>query len=177
MKKYIFIIFLLFFVAVVSGCTRLEQDNQTYGNTNYTLTDKDSKTKYYDDNSISFDYPNNWNITVNNYSVSLFNGRKQITIEKPGITVAYKSENTSRKNVSATVPLPQAVISNKTITIDGLKAQKITYKTKGSSGPSRMEITINKNGESFKIYFYAPEDEFNNAESDFSIIINSLKIK
>lgn len=177
MKKNIFITFLLFFVVLISGCTNLENNNQTPGNTTYKITEKDSKTNHYEDNEISFDYPSNWNITVRKYSISLFNDRSQVTIEKPGINAAYILENISRKNVSATVPLPSEVISNKTITVDGLKAQKITYQTKGDSGPSRIEITINKNSKLFRIYFYAPADEFKSAEVDFNMIINSFKIK
>jgi hypothetical protein len=164
-------------VVISSGCTNFLDNNQTSRNSTYNITEKDPKTDHYNDNEISFDYPSNWNITVGKYSISLFNGRKQITIENPGTNAAYELENISHKNVSATVPLPKEVISNKTVTVDGLKAQKIIYQTKGYSEPSLIEMTINKGNKLFKIYFSTPADEFKNAEGDFSIVINSLKIK
>lgn len=175
MKKYIFIIILLLFVIISSGCTNFLNNNQTSGNSTFNITEKDSKTNHYDDNEISFDYPHNWNITVGIYSISLFNDRKQITIEKPEIIAVYTVN--SGKNVSGSVPLPKEIISNETIIVDGLKAQKIVYQTKRDSGPSRIELTINKNGKVFKIYFFAPANEFKSAEGDFNIVINSLRIK
>jgi hypothetical protein len=72
----------LLLVALTSGCTSF-QNNQTPGNTTYKITEKDPKTNHYDDNEISFDYPPSWNITASKYSVSLFNNKKQVTIEKP----------------------------------------------------------------------------------------------
>lgn len=177
MKKYIIIILFLTFIITASGCIDIEDNNQTQGNTTYSITDKDSNTKHYDDNEISFDYPDKWNLSAGKYSVSLFNGKKQVTIEKPAITAAYQSENISTKKVSATIPLPVEIVSNETINVDGVNAQKIVYKSKGDSEPSRIEISVDKNGKLYKIYCHAPPDEFNSAQTDFNVIISSLKLK
>ncbi len=170
LKKYSLITILLFFVVLSSGCTNLGGNNSSTNST-YQITEKDPTTNHYNDNMISFDYPKTWNIKVGNYSISLFNGRKQITIEKTGINNAKKTDD-----VQATVPPRREIVSNKTIIIDGLVAEEITYKNVGDSGPSRMEIIIG-DGKTFKLYFYAPPDEFYISKGDLDIITGSMKIK
>lgn len=179
LKKHVFIISILFLIVLASGCINTGNNNQTGQNTTNNLTDKNSKMKHYEDSEMSFDYPEGWNLNPGNYSVSLFNGKKQITIEKTSITAAYESKTVSSKEntVSATVMLPLEIVSNKTIKVDGVDAQEIIYRSKGDSGPSRMEVTINKNGKLFKMHLYAPVSEFNSAQADFNVIINSFKIK
>lgn len=154
-----------------SGCTNLGGNNSS-DNSTYQITEKDPHTNHYNDNEISFDYLKNWNISVGNYSISLFNGRKQITVEKSGINIVKKTDN-----VQATVPPPREIVSNETIFIDGLNATQIIYKNVGDSGPSRMEVTVDKNDKILKLYFYAPPDEFNMTKADLDIITGSLKIK
>jgi len=170
LKKYILTLLILTLILLSLGCINNNHNNQSKGNLTYNITDKDSNTKHYEDSYISFDYPRSWNLSAGIYSVSLFSGKKQVTIEKPTI-------NAASKIVSATVPLPREVVSNETIEVDGLNAQKVVYKSKGDSEPSRIEININENGKLFKIYCYAPPEEFNSAQNDFNLIINSLKLK
>jgi len=172
LKKYILTLLILILTVFSLGCINNNNNNQTSGNLTYHITDKDPNKKNYEDNEISFDYPSFWNLSGGKHSVSLFNGKKQVTIEKSVLNAVFKSGN-----VFSTVPPPQEVVSNEIIKVDGLNSQKIVHKSKVDSEPSRIEINVNKSGRLFKIYCYAPPAEFNNAQTEFNLIINSLKLK
>ena len=71
-------------------------------------------------------------------------------------------------------------ISNNTLTIDGITAYETTDSINDSSKfpviMTSQHIDFTKNGKTYSLDFIAPNNDFNNEQSYFNILVNSLQI-
>lgn len=186
MKKYIFVIALLAIVIAASGCT--DTGNQTANQTKSNVP-----TKTYQNDQLSFEYPETW-VEVNASST-------------PSVVVAVGDPKSADSNGNINTltaiqkaPLPSGstlkdtfdatyqnfaqtettykMVSEGSITVNGISGYENihTIDVKGVTKKERA-VWLEKNGTIYVILCGALPANFDTANADFNVIINSFKIK
>jgi len=185
LKKYIFVIALLAIVIAASGCT--DTGNQTANQTTSNVP-----TKTYQNDQFSFEYPETWEI-VNSTTPSVV-----VAVGDPKSADSNGNINTLTAIQSA--PLPSGstlkdtfdatyqnfeqtettynLISEGSITVNGLSGYENIH-TIDVNGVTKKEraVWLEKNGTIYVILCGALPADFDTANADFNVIINSFKIK
>jgi hypothetical protein len=180
MKKYLIGIALLALVVMASGCTNT--NNQT-----------SIPTKNYSAGGISFQYNDTWNInnaTQGNQTViavtdtdfNQTNGTKgsAVIIVKIPTSVINASGLTltdTKTNLTTQAQQNGGQVTNSTVNIGGLTANKLTYNVTMNSTPIYGGlIDFEKNNNTFLINFASANTNVETAKANFDVIINSLKV-
>ncbi|MGZ7049507.1 MAG: hypothetical protein ACXVHO_05830 [Methanobacterium sp.] len=160
------ILTVLVLIVAASGCT----------------TQQNTSPKTYSANSVTFNYPGNWNEQNPNDLQSQLSGSKVLGV----VGDSYNSFSILKLNIGDNEQLStlsewtssynttmknngNAFVSEKSLTIDGVEAHQITFQRSGSYVTNDF---FEKNGNGYYTIYSVP----NNDQQNLELILNSLKV-
>lgn len=162
MKKYLLIIPALLIV----GFFAFNFGNNTIG----------GGTNHFESGGISFDYPNEWNITnakgplLGSYSD---NNGLNVKVFKMGIPSGYSLEKTLQMDTAGKIDNNFKLTSQKNTTVNGTKIYEMDYTVTNKNGTQqRNEIWTQKNNILYSIILTTPNGKNVNLDS----LVNSIKV-
>jgi PsbP-like protein len=172
-KTSIGIIVLLIFVALASGCTSQNTQNQT-------------STKTYAANGISFQYPNSWQeVPPENLTLASGGGNVIAGVYDPGnsdilVIVQTTTATTAKQSFDATKNTINSaggqILSESTTTVDGTTAYQMDYTITTSIAKKERLIMFEK-GKIYALTYSAPQADFDSQLNNFNVIVNSFKVQ
>ncbi len=130
-------------------------------------------TNHFESEGISFDYPNEWNITGGNGSLlGSYSDPKGLNIKvfKFGLPPGYNLANNLQSDVAGTIGNDFKLVSQKNTTVNGVKAYEKDYTVNGTQ--MRKEVWIQKNNVLYGIILTTPNDMNVNLDS----LVSSIKL-
>lgn len=163
--KAFLIMGLVLCIITISGCTS-DPDN--------------FKTKHFENENISFDYPENWEVTITPNPADSPDANWMIKIED---NVLINDEN-ANIDILIIEFTPNDLVNNSLINnstgnqINSIKIDNITAQGISVDKYTKMYI-FSKNNMTYEITAYAvgPDDTFELYKSQFDTILNSIQIK
>ena len=139
------------------------------------------KTNHYNDNEISFNYPQNWQI-VNGTSapeIATFTDPKSgsnLTVNKLAIPANYTPPENFAVKSTAAKQSGFEFVSHTALNLNGTKAQENVYKiNQNGTSLQRTEVWTEKNGALYSFIFTSPT---NSSDSkDLDAVVKSITIK
>lgn len=181
MKIHLILVTLLVALLFTSCC--ITGDNQTESQSSLVATNT------YNDEYVSFDYPNSWveASTTYSYVIAAFGDPSSLDANNKYQTVVIvqrmEASGNSLKNIyddvveSMQQQTEFEIISEKDTTIDGIDAKEIefTFNDNGMKKHQRNVYFKNK-GYVYAILCMALEQDFNNENKNFDIIFNTFRV-
>jgi hypothetical protein len=191
-RNYIGLITIGILVILLVGynLTNSSSDNSNYNLNDYKVTTVNQSTSTFSGYNLSFNFPSNWDVNTDNDNGLIIT----ITPEQSNsdndpflevIVAPNPKDMTDQEAVDAALdtssyPNSWHQISNKTLSIDNNTAYENTFtvddKTDFSENMTLEQINIVKNGTTYTFMLQAPVNDFNNEQTNFNIMINSIKI-
>lgn len=172
------IVTILFFIVFVSGCI------------------DSGVNKNYENDEIAFNYPANWKTSSNFYYDRILNASEVVEVLDPesgDFQLKYTTlVRIERKNMIPDQNLKQVFndtyssfnqsniqfLSEKSTTVDGVIAYEKIYKMPhGEPWYQIRDVWLEKNGKIYIICCWTLPGNFEKAQKEFDMIINSLNIK
>jgi hypothetical protein len=192
-RNYIGLITIGILVILLVGYnfTNSSSDNSNYNLNDYKVTTVNQSTSTFSGYNLSFNFPSNWNVNTNNDDGLIIT----ITPEQSNsdndpfleVILAPNPKGMTDQDAidavldSSSYPNSWHQISNKTLSIDNNTAYENIFtvddKADFSENMTLEQINIIKNGTTYTFMLQAPVNDFNNEETNFNIMINSIKIK
>lgn len=135
------------------------------------------KTKHFENENISFDYPESWNVTVTQNPADIPDANWMVVIGDNELINGQNENDIRIFEFEHNSIVNSALVDNSTgKQIDSIKIDNITAPGISEEG-YRMYI-FDKNNKTYKIVVYAVErNAFEEYKSQFDTILNSIQIK
>jgi sortase A len=130
-------------------------------------------TNHFDDGGISFDYPNEWNMTNGTGSLlASYSDTKGLNIKvfKFGLPPGYNLARNLQLDTAGTIDKSFQLVSQKNTTVNGTKAYEKDYTVNGTL--QRKEVWIQKNNILYGIVLTTPNEMNVNLDS----LVSSIKV-
>lgn len=191
-RKYFGLILILIIGVLVLSFLAINPSNNNSDNIKvYNAT-----TNTYTEYGVSFNYPSNWDVYTdnndgheitavnNNYTLntnSLHDDSPQFQIQISTNPPLMSEQDAINSIQNLDTPSGWQIITNKTIILDGNTAYETIYTINDSTQftvtMTDQQITFVKNGNTYFLDFQAPANDFNNEQTNFNTILNTLKIQ
>ena len=191
-RKYFGIILIILIGLLVLSFLAINPSNNNSDNIKvYNAT-----TNTYTEYGVSFNYPSNWDVytdsndgneitAVNNNFTSntdmLHDNSPQFQIQISPNPPLMSKQDAVNSIQNLDTPSGWQIISNKTIILDGNIAYETIYtindSTQFTETMTDQQITFVKNESTYFLDFQAPASDFNNEQTNFDTILNTLKIQ
>jgi hypothetical protein len=175
-KSAIGIITALIFVAMVSGCVSLNNNQST------------TSTKTFNQNGISFQYPSTWQeVPAENLTTEVSAAANRIAVvydpSNEDVLVFVQSINSpsAKTSYDATITGLYAaggqVVSETTTSVAGTTGYQVDYTINVSNLVKKERLIIFEKGTVYAITYSAPQSQFDSQLNNFNIIVNSFKVQ
>ena len=176
MRRYLFLIFSLLIVVMVSGC----------------ITPDNNETRTFSQNNVTFQYPADWAVvqTTSPDAVaavadpsSVLSGTNspttQVVIQKPNVTKGTKLNKAYDDNYATFFnKTDNQKVSEANITTSKLKALENIYISSSSGIEKQYRVVwLEKNGTIYVILCSSRKKDFEKLQSSFDIIVNSFQVQ
>ena len=133
-------------------------------------------TKEYTENGISFEYPGDWeagsSTSPNTIAALVSPAGAYFVVTREAVSSDFELK-TSHDNLVTSME-PTQIISRDYLTVAGVSAYEIVFKTKDAQ---YWVVSLEKDNVWYNLFCSAPPDLFEEARTEFSSIINSFKVQ